>query len=112
MILEMKVSPKTIVKVEGDNVKAVFAAIAEAQEIFGHDKCGKCGSPNIVFSHRSNGDNSFYSMKCLDCHAGLDFLQNRASGGLFAKLKDKAGNWIDNGGWYVFKKNEEENPFG
>jgi hypothetical protein len=47
MKAQVKVTPSTIVEVEGGKQKDLFKAIASAQEVFGEKKCGLCGSENI-----------------------------------------------------------------
>jgi len=111
MHIECKVSNKVIVKIEADDVLAAFAGLSEAQAIFGHSKCGKCGSENIVFDFHEFDGNPYYSMQCKaqGCRAKLDFGKLKA-GGLFVKLKDKAGNWIPNEGWHIYSRQEATQP--
>ena len=35
------------IEVEGETQKDVFKALAGAEEVFGENTCGKCGSTNI-----------------------------------------------------------------
>lgn len=53
MKCQVKVSPSTIVEVEGAKQKDVFKAIASAHEVFGEKQCGCCGSTNIVPAWRT-----------------------------------------------------------
>lgn len=53
MKAQVKVSPSTIVEVEGEKQKDLFKAIASAHEVFGEKECGLCHSKDIYPAWRS-----------------------------------------------------------
>lgn len=99
----MKVSYKlrnSTLDVEGKDCKDLFAQLSAAVEVFSQDQCGACESNHVVPSVRENQGNTFYEMRCLNCHATLAFGQRRQDGALYPRRKNpKTGEWLDNGGW-------------
>ena len=90
---------RTTVELESDTVKDAFAQLATFQEVFGEDKCGKCGSDNLRFVVRENDGNSYYEIRCQECGAKLSFGANKVGGGLFPRRKDAEGDWLSDRGW-------------
>tara|TARA_R110000824_G_C15101538_1_gene666328 strand:- start:531 stop:860 length:330 start_codon:yes stop_codon:yes gene_type:complete len=90
---------RTTVEFESDTVKDAFAQLSTFQEVFGEDKCGKCGSDNLRFVVRENDGNSYYEIRCQDCGAKLSFGANKVGGGLFPRRKDAEGGWLPDKGW-------------
>jgi DNA-directed RNA polymerase subunit RPC12/RpoP len=87
------------VEFESDTVKDAFAQLAVFQEVFGEQKCGKCGSENLRFVMREVDGNQYYELRCADCGAKLAFGANKKGGGLFPRRKDTEGNWLPDNGW-------------
>jgi hypothetical protein len=90
----------------GDTHKDVFAQIADLEEVFGIQKCGKCQCPDFRFIVRTVDDNDYYEFHCKNpkCKAKLAFGQNKKGGGLFPKRKDKDDKWLPDGGWLRWDK--------
>jgi hypothetical protein len=98
-------------EMEADNPKALWKKIALVQEIFDTDrKCGCCQSENIRFRSRQVDDFEFFELGCIDCHARLQFGQNKKGGGLFAKRRDEDGNYLPDNGWSVYKPKTTSEP--
>jgi hypothetical protein len=99
----MKVRYKTDkceVEVEGSDTKACFAELSGALEVFGSSTCGACDSTRTAPSVREVEGNKYYSVKCLDCGAELNFGQRRQDGALFPRRKNsKTNEWLPNNGW-------------
>lgn len=95
-----KANDKLEFELEGAGQKELFKELATIQEIFGEEKCGHCGKPNIRYLVRNVEDNNYYELKCQDCGAVLSFGQHKKGGTLFPKRKDDEGNYIPNKGWY------------
>tara|TARA_R110002110_G_scaffold71403_1_gene190932 strand:+ start:3584 stop:3913 length:330 start_codon:yes stop_codon:yes gene_type:complete len=92
-------SGKISVEIEADTQIELFQNLANFQEIFAENKCGKCSSDNIRFQVRNVDDNLYYEAKCSNCGAKLAFGVMKKGGRLFPKRKDKDGNWFPDGGW-------------
>ena len=90
---------RTTVELESDTIKDAFAQLSTFQEVFGEDKCGKCGSENLRFVVRENDGNAYYEVRCQECGAKLSFGANKVGGGLFPRRKDSDGNWLSDRGW-------------
>jgi Zn ribbon nucleic-acid-binding protein len=98
---------KCEVEVEGADTKDCFTQLAGAIEVFANAQCGSCDSQNTMPQCRENGGNHFYSMKCIDCGAELNYGQRRQDGGLFPKRKDKEGSYLPANGWTKWAPKEE-----
>jgi len=48
-------------------------------------KCGNCGKPNVVPSHRIVNDDSYFEAKCTDCGYTLSFGQHKKGDSLYSK---------------------------
>lgn len=96
----------TVVESEGSDLRDVIADFSRAAEVFSHSQCGHCQSQRVYPSHRktSDGKYDYYSMKCADCGAELNFGVRQADNVLYPKRKDSNGNWLQNGGWVKFEK--------
>ena len=90
---------KLSVELECDSQKELFTQLAQFQEVFSENKCGKCGSENLRFVVRENDGNEYYELRCLDCGAKLAFGVMKKGGGLFPRRKDSEGNWLPDRGW-------------
>ncbi len=93
-------------KVSGGNVKEIFFAIADLQQIFeAETHCRICNEPNPKFRVRPTDKGEYYEVTCANaaCGARFDFGQLREGGGLFPKRKDGEGNLLPDGGWYIYQ---------
>lgn len=81
------------------DVKAAFEFVAAVNGVFQHTHCGCCDGPAVPDVRDAKGYR-FYAMVCASCGARLKFGQRKEDGGLFPKLKDADGHWLDAGGWH------------
>ena len=109
--------------VEAEQEDELFKQIARVQEIFQHNGCGACGSPNIKFVCRlDNSDNDWLEITCQDCRAKLVFGRTKKGGLIFPKIKwdqlsekqkeqrinekayaDKHRGYLPDNGWFIYK---------
>lgn len=99
--------------------KEVFKKLAEIQDTFEDDKCGKCGSDNLKYSVRTVEDNEFYELRCKKCKAKLSFGTSKAEPNkLYPKrfltdnkgkaIKGEDGKSVIKGNWGWVKWNPEK----
>jgi RNase P subunit RPR2 len=97
------------IEVEADDVKSAVKAMSELQEVFGQTECGKCKGQRLTAFHRQDKEgNDYYSLSCAACGAKLDFGQHRTGGTLFAKHKDRDGNYLPDNGWVVWQRRQQD----
>lgn len=115
MKLQVKVSPSTIVEVEGASQKEAFREAAAAAEVFGEKECGLCKSTNIRPVHRVVKPHEYFEYRCNDCGARLSLGQSTDTKTLFPNRKlmpdgkpnFKKGKLGDHNGWSHFKGEAE-----
>jgi hypothetical protein len=124
MNVSFQVSKKITVSVEGESVLDVVEKIANAQEVFSDNACGKCKSEDIAYRVRlvTEGKKPFKypELFCRACGAKLAYGQSEG-GKLFPirferkdgeYTKNADGSYINKGvkGWVKFNKqtNKEE----
>lgn len=119
MRVTYKPNEKFELHLEG-NQKEIFADLHSFQEVFEHDRCGKCKKnnkpgKNIRFVTRQAVDGKktfdYYELRCSDCGAKFKFgILNDGSDNLFPKTKDDEGNFLPDGGWLKWNRetNKEE----
>lgn len=89
-----------MIKVEAQNQKQLFKALAETQDIFEADsQCGCCNSLKIRFSVRTIDGNEFYELRCEECKAQLSYNQHRNNTTLYLKRKESD----QNRGWKIWR---------
>jgi len=109
MKVKYRVTDSLWVEIESDTQRDMFEELSQVEEVFSHNTCGKCGKNNVRFSVRNDKDeNKYYEVKCLDCFARLSFGANKKGGGLFPRRKDPDGNWLPDGGWMKWDKNQKK----
>lgn len=88
----------------------LFEQFAEFGEVFGIQKCEKCGKTDIKHVVRTVEDNPYYELRCNNnnCRAKLAFGKNKNGGTLFPKRKDGEGNWKPNNGWTTWNAKTEK----
>ena len=96
-------------EIEGDSIRDVFQNIAQVQEVFGENVCGKCGGDDLKFVVRTVDDNQYYEIRCKTCGAKLSFGANKKGGGLFPKRKDADGSWLPDNGWVKWNPKTNSN---
>jgi hypothetical protein len=106
MQLEVKVSPTTIVKVQGKNCQEAFDALGEAQEIFGQNECGCCKRGGARCQVKHVKGYTFYQAVCQnpDCGAALTFVAY--DGRMFPSRTNKDKSVKPNGGWEIYRKDQ------
>jgi len=130
MKAQLKVGPKLIIEVDGQTDTDLFAGLARAQEVFEHEKCGKCNSTDLRFVVREVDGNKYYELHCrnLQCRARLAFGQAKEpKGELYPKRKftslgkneqkqrvkekeyaDKHFGYLEHNGWHKWEGDPEK----
>lgn len=102
---------KLTVEFEASTHKEAFKHLSSLREVFGHEKCGNCGSTDVNFVVRDVADGkktyAFHEMHCNKCRARLAFGQHSEGDTLFPKRKDDQGNWLDKNGWVKWEGKKE-----
>lgn len=89
-------------ELEGGTQKELFAAIADAQDVFDADTvCGLCNGQDLRFQVRHIEGNAFYELACRGCTARLTFGQHKEGGTLYPKRGE------GNRGWAKFQRPTE-----
>lgn len=118
MQVELKVSEGVKIMADGETHTDLFENLANMQEVFGEEKCGKCSNTQLRFVVRKDKDeNKYYELQCSDfkCKAKLSFGCHKKGGGLFPKryeskdgenLKDENGKNKVRGtwGWTIYNR--------
>jgi hypothetical protein len=96
MKAQFKVRPNLIIEVEEDKQVNLFKSLASIQEVFGENKCGKCG----------------LELKCNACYAKLAISPHDSDAGTLypnRTKKDEAGErqYLPNNGWVKWNKEKE-----
>jgi hypothetical protein len=88
--VDLKVSSTVTISAEADKPTELFEQISLLQEVFSHDKCGKCGEKNLRYIVRTDSDkNKYYELQCQSCYAKLTFGQNKDNlGRLYPRRKE------------------------
>lgn len=123
MQVQIKISPTTIVTAEADNQLELFRQLASLTEVFGEDKCKKCGSP-YRYQVRTVTDGkkeyTYPELVCTnrECRAKLSYGQSE--GGIIypKRFKQKDGEYVmnedgrkvvkGNWGWAIYNKETGE----
>ena len=128
MLVRVKITDDLWIEQETEKEVDTFKALSRIQEVFKHDKCGKCGSTNVRFVCRKDKDeNDWLEIVCkeMKCGCKLIFGQTKGKGGeIYPKIrwnnlsatqqeqradeKDYAeghGGFLPNGGWFKYKGN-------
>lgn len=92
-----------------DNPRELFEKLASFQEVFGIDRCGKCGSTNLQYVVRTDDDdNKYYELRCRDCGAKFRFGCTKKGNGLFPKRKAADGSYLPDNGWVKWDKDQQK----
>lgn len=89
--------------VEADTAAMAFSHLSMFQEIFDHDKCGKCGSTEVRFDTFTGKGYVIHGIKCDKCSAKLNFWTNK-DGSMYPNRKDKQYQPLPNNGWVVYER--------
>jgi hypothetical protein len=110
MKVNFKVNNKVTVTAEGETQLEVFEQLGSLQEVFGEEKCGKCGGDSLAFRVRHVTDGkkeyTYPEMQCRSpkCFAKLSFGQQMESKNLFPKRKNEDGTEKGKRGWVIYNK--------
>ncbi len=87
MIVEYKISPNMIVKIESESMTTLFEKIHAVNDSLKPEPCGKCQSESMHVV-RSAGNNVYYELVCTNntCRAKLSLgIENNESKRLYKK---------------------------
>lgn len=109
MKIKFRCSDELTLETEVSTIADAVKWLAQFKVLAGDRACGNCKSENIRWDHRVAQGYDFYSQRCNDCNAQLDFSprKNESGGGMFIKRVDKDRNEIGNNGWYVYQRQEQ-----
>jgi hypothetical protein len=102
MKVQRKISPTTIIEVEGNTVAEVFEKLACLESVFhGYEVCGLCGKREVTYKAQEDKEgHKYHNAVCLNCGAEFRFgMRKSPPGVLFPQTKDQAGNVKPDGGW-------------
>lgn len=120
MKVQCKVSKSFIVEAEGTTAAELFENLAKMVETYSIEACGLCGGEEIVPVSRTVAGDIHYEMRCRKCNARLT-ISKKKTGELYPRRKyhekqgivkagkAKAGDYIKNNGWELFKKEVDDN---
>jgi hypothetical protein len=117
--MKIKWSPREGIELEFEATSQVDAIeqMGKHSEIFGIKKCGACQSTDIRFQARTVTKQvgkkmetyPYHELVCNNpsCRARLSFGKFQDDpGSVFPKRKDADGNYLENGGWVKFRKED------
>lgn len=124
MKARIRVTSKLEIEVEAEKPIELLAAIGSAQEVFGEEKCGKCGKDNIAYRVREAVQQAgkkqnvydYAELVCLDPRCRAKFTFGQMEGGKLFPIrferegkeykKTADGKLIPKGsnGWVKFNK--------
>jgi len=107
MEAQIKLSDRLFVKIEAANQKDLWQKLASIQEVFGEQKCGKCGNTNLRYAIRTIDGNDYYELICLKCKAKLSFGQHKNNNTLFVKRKS-GDTWLPDNGWLKWDSKQQK----
>jgi hypothetical protein len=97
---------RMLFEVTGDTQKALFREIAALQAVFEVDEtCGLCQSPAINFEARTVDGNEYFTLRCQNCGAQLNFGQHKQGGTLFPKTAKTPDR-----GWHIYASPDQWGP--
>lgn len=102
MKVVLRLNEHITVEAEGQTLQELFDSTARLAEVFGQEKCGRCGGRHIRPVSRVAKGFQFFELRCLNdkCRSRFAFGQPKdVKGGLFPRLKDEDGKWKTHGGW-------------
>jgi len=129
MLARIRITDSIWIDVDSEREVDLFKGMARVQEIFQHDRCGKCKNSDVKFVCRQDSDdNDWLEIVCqsLQCRAKLIFGQTKGKGGeiypkhrwnLLSETQQKQrsdeeeyaeqhSGFLPNGGWFIYKRKE------
>lgn len=101
----LRVNENLTLELDASSQKELFEDLANLQEVFGEDRCGKCDSTDLRFVVRENDGNKFYEVQCRRCYARLAFGSHKKGETLFPKRKD-GDDYLPDNGWTKWDKQQ------
>jgi len=110
-------------QVDAETEEELFKQIARVQEVFQHQSCGKCNSPNVKFVCRhDSSENDWLEVLCKECRAKVIFGRTKKGGQIYPKIRwdqlsqkqqeqrineksyaDKNRGFLPHRGWFIYK---------
>jgi|TARA_R110000751_G_scaffold30619_2_gene78162 RNase P subunit RPR2 len=123
MKASVRVNNELSFQVEAETEEKVFKQVARVQEIFQHQSCGKCNSPNVKFVCRhDSSENDWLEVVCQDCRGKLIFGRTKKGGQIYPKIRwdqlsekqkeqrinekgyaDNNRGYLPDKGWFIYK---------
>ena len=123
MQANVRATPDLTFQVDAETEEELFKQVARVQEVFQHQSCGKCSSPNVKFVCRhDSSENDWLEVVCKDCRAKVIFRRTKKGGQIYPKIRwdqlsekqkeqranekayaDKNRGFLPQRGWFVYK---------
>lgn len=125
MRARIKASNDLWFEVDAETEEELFKQTARVQEVFSHEKCGKCRSPNVKFVCRhDSSENDWLEVVCKEtgCRAKIIFGRTKKGGQIYPKIRwdqlsekqqeqrinekayaEKNRGYLPDSGWFVYK---------
>ena len=123
MKANVRATPDLTFQVDAETEEELFKQVARVQEVFQHQSCGKCSSPNVKFVCRhDSSENDWLEVVCKDCRARVIFGRTKKGGQIYPKIRwdqlsekqkeqranekayaDKNRGCLPQRGWFVYK---------
>jgi hypothetical protein len=117
MQLQFIINDKMTLTIEAKTLSGVMEQLSEAMEVFGENKCRKCGGADLRYIFRTDDDdNKYYEVQCTKCFAKLAFGQHRKTNTLFPKRMDNDEGKVTgtpkgklpDGGWLKWNRDKQK----
>ena len=123
MKANVRATPDLTFQVDAETEEELFKQVARVLEVFQHQSCGKCASPNVKFVCRhDSSENDWLEVVCKDCRAKVIFGRTKKGGQIYPKIRwdqlsekqkeqranekayaDKNRGFLPQKGWFVYK---------
>ena len=123
MKANVRATPDLTFQGDAEPEEELFKQVARVQEVFQHQSCGKCSSPNVKFVCRhDSSENDWLEVVCKDCRAKVIFGRTKKGGQIYPKIRwdqlsekqkeqranekayaDKNRGFLPQRGWFVYK---------
>ena len=88
MKANVRATPDLTFQVDAETEEELFKQVARVQEVFQHQSCGKCSSPNVKFVCRhDSSENDWLEVVCKDCRAKVIFGRTKKGGQIYPKIR-------------------------
>ena len=121
MKANVRATPDLTFQVDAETEEELFKQVARVQEVFQHQSCGKCSSPNVKFVCRhDSSENDWLEVFCKDGRAKVIFGRTKKGGQIYPRwdqlsekqkeqranekaYADKNRGFLPQRGWFVYK---------